>query len=448
MTIRDAFTGLGRNLASGARLALFRPIDRRAFQVDLVAWLMVILMSAVLGIVLDGLRAAPGSRFTLEGLDAELYAVGLLMVTTALIAALTRDDLVFTGLAIVVLASFPLLQILHALPAIAGVTLVNPVGLVFETLLFAWMIVVCVRAVFTMSERPERRRRWRSVLGGLLLSLPLWAAPFAGPTAGWWSEPDDTPGNDAANPASEPVMAAQSYLLDQALDDLDDPRPGVPDLYFVGFAPDARKGGFRAEIDDVRHALDDRFGTGGRSINLVNHASTVAEAPFATLTNLHRVLTEIGEAIERDEDVVMLYLAAPGTAEHGLAAVHPPLDLVSVTPDALRHLLDDAGIRYRVIVVSSCAAGAWLDALRDDDTAVLVAAAGDDRPAGCGGGASPTPFGQSFVSDALGKTESVGSALVQSVGEGSAARLAMGAGVEAQLRRVVRGAPVRTASTR
>lgn len=445
--MRDALAGLRHNLATGARLALFRRTDRRAFRVDLGAWLLVILVSALLDIVLDGLRAAPGSRFTLDGLGGELYSVGLLMVTSAIIGVATRDDYAFAGLPIVVLASFPVLQVLHAVPTIAGVTVGGAVGVVFEVLLFAWMIAVCMRAVFVVSDRPVRRRRWRALFGGLLLSLPLWWAPFAGPLAGWWTDGDDPQLNEAANPASEPVMAAQTYLLAHALDDLEDPRPGVPDLYFIGFAPDARQPGFRAEIDDVRQAMDDRFGTAGRSMNLVNHASAVAEAPFATLTNLHRVLTQIGEAIERDDDVVMLYLAAAGTRDHGLAAVHPPLDLVSLTPQALKQLLDNAGIRYRVIVVSSCAAGEWLDGLRDADTAVLVATTGDDRPAGCAAGDSPAPFGRDFAANALHKSESIGAALGHAAGEGGG-RLVVGSGIEAQLRRVTRGPPVRTANAR
>lgn len=446
--MRAALAGLGQNLRAGLRLALFRPVDRRAFRIDLVAWLLVIVMSAALDIVLDGLRAGPGGQFTFDGLGGELYAVGLLMVSTAVIAAATRDDLVFTGLAIAVLAGFPLLQVVHALPAVLGIEWHGAPGLGFEVVLLAWMFAVCVRSVFVMSERPSRARTWRALAGGVLLSLPLWAAPFGGPLTGWWTDGDDQPVNDASNPASEPVMAAQSYLLDHALDDLEDERPGITDLYFVGFAPDARQAGFHAEIDDVRDALDVRFGTTGRSINLVNHASTVIEAPFATLTNLRRVLNEIGDAIDPDDDVVMLYLAADGTGDHGLAAVHPPLDLVPVTPDALRRLLDDAGIRYRVIVVSSCAAGVWLEGLRDDNTAVLVAAPGDARAAGCEGGAEPTAFGRAFADEALGSAETIDVALHHAAGEGSTARLVMGDAIAAQLRRVTRGPPIRSASLR
>ena len=66
----------------------------------------------------------------------------------------------------------------------------------------------------------------------------------------------------ASNPASEPVLAAQQFLLDDALAKLEDERPGVTDLYFVGFAPDGaqdvlpqgRRGGAAGDGRALGHA--------------------------------------------------------------------------------------------------------------------------------------------------------------------------------------------------
>ena len=44
------------------------------------------------------------------------------------------------------------------------------------------------------------------------------------------------------------MLAAQQHLLDDALSDLDDERPDVTDLYFVGFAGDAREDVFRKDV--------------------------------------------------------------------------------------------------------------------------------------------------------------------------------------------------------
>jgi hypothetical protein len=291
----------------------------------------------------------------------------------------------------------------------------------------------------------------RAVAGGLLVSVPLWFEPLAGPLDRWWTEADTQATDNASNPASEPVMAAQAFLLDRAIDALEEARAGVADLYFVGFAPDARRDGFRRELDEAQRVLDERFGTSGRSMLLLNNPATVAELPFATLTNLRRVLLDIGAEIDPDEDVVMIYLAAGSSDDHGLAAVHPPLELVSLTPEGLKQLLDSAGIRFRVIVVSTCAAGAWLDALQDDDTAVIVSARNDTRPAGCDGAEEPSSFSAALFERALRSADSLPAAfdlatreLAQS--DGSGPELRMGPGIEAQLKRFTRGKPMRTAA--
>ena len=95
---------------------------------------------------------------------------------------------------------------------------------------------------------------------------------------------------DAMSPASEPVLAAQEFMMDRALDQLEDERPGVTDLYFVGFAPDARRPGFVADVEAAQRAMDERWHTKGRSVVLVNSPLTVAERPFATITHLREVL--------------------------------------------------------------------------------------------------------------------------------------------------------------
>jgi hypothetical protein len=131
--------------------------------------------------------------------------------------------------------------------------------------------------------------------------------------------------------------------------------------------------------------------------------------------------------------------------------VHPPLDLVALTPQGLRQLLDAAEIKYRVVVVSTCAAGAWLDALSDDDTAVLVSTPGDAHPAGCDGSAEPSEFSRAVFDRALRQAETLPQAFDLVVRDLTAAGLpapqaAIGANIGTQLERVRRGATVRSAA--
>ena len=189
-----------------------------------------------------------------------------------------------------------------------------------------------------------------------MLIAPFWFAPLLGPLEPWWREIDATTTDaSAVSPASEAVLAAQQFMLDRALDDLEDERAGVTDLYFVGFAPDARRPGFIADVEAAQRTMDERWNTQGRSVVMMNSPATVAERPFASITHLRRVLLEIGDIIDPDDDVVMVYLTGTSGPDHTLTAVNPPLELAALSPQGLKQLFEAAGIRWRIVVVVSVA---------------------------------------------------------------------------------------------
>jgi len=402
--LRSAVHALGRNLAAGLRLALLMPVERVAFHVSVAQLLLVVILSAAIDIDADWVRASHGSRFSILGLHGEIFALGLLALTSALLATLRREGEMYLSLPIVVLASFPVIQIAHVLPDLpqASGIVSGPMKAVVEYAILAWMFVVAVRAVYLSTDQARSRRRAFAVVGGALLIAPLWFAPLIGPLDPWWREADAAPANgDAINPASEAVLAAQEFMMDRALDSLEDERPGVTDLYFVGFAPDARRAGFLADVDNAQHTMDERWNTHGRSVTLVNSPLTVADRPFASVTHLRKVLLEMGDIIDADDDVVMVYLAGSSGDDHSLTAVNPPLELVSLSPQGLRQLFEAAGIRWRIVVVSTCQAGAWIEALKDDETMVIASSNASVRGSDCAGGIASTSFGDAFFGKAM-----------------------------------------------
>jgi hypothetical protein len=69
-------------------------------------------------------------------------------------------------------------------------------------------------------------------------------------------------------------------------------------------------------------------------------------------------------------------------------------------------MLQDAGIKWRVVVVSACYSGGYIEPLRDDNSLVITAAAPDRSSFGCEAGRDFTYFGQAYFRDALEKTHS------------------------------------------
>jgi hypothetical protein len=268
-----------------------------------------------------------------------------------------------------------------------------------------WLVIVLVRAAAVALGRGASRW-WRAALGGLALAAPLWIAPALTPTEPWWRQPAAVGEMDAQypNPASEPVLAAQGELLDDALSALEDERSGTTDLYFVAFGAEAGEDGYRADVERARKVMDERWDTAGRSVTLLNNPATLLETPIATVSNLRETLKEMAGAMDLDEDVAMLYLAGPGK-NGSIAVTLPPLELAAVTPAILRGLLDEAGITWRVVVISACYSGSFVPALQDDHTMIITAARTDGNSPGCRVTDEGTPFGAALFDEGLAKAD-------------------------------------------
>ena len=192
----------------------------------------------------------------------------------------------------------------------------------------------------------------------------------------------------------------QPQLLERALAQLKPTSADQPHLYFVGFAGYGRQAVFKREVLAVRQLFDDRFGTKGRSLALINHSSTAKEIPLADAANLNRALAYLGGVMDTERDTLFLFLTSHG--EDGLLAVEMPgLSLNHLRPQQLKRMLDRSGIKRRVVVVSSCHSGSFVSALADPNTLVIAAARADRSSFGCEDRRQWTYFGDAYFNRAL-----------------------------------------------
>jgi hypothetical protein len=396
---------LGRNLWSGARLVLGQPVTRLDFRIGVPQLLMLFVVSALLDIAVEGLRQEPGAAFTLAGLAAEGFYGAVLMLFAALLALAFRQPDYALALPVLVLSGEWPLQLVRMAVALAVGDDVALFGSAIraEQVLLAWTLFWLWRAA-AVSLAPRRPHFWaRSLAAAALLASPLWFGSFVLPDTRWWEEPEQALARDERypSPAAEEVLIKQPELLYDALNDLEDERPGITDLYFVGFAPYAAEDVFRKDMEVARKLFDERFDTDGRSVVLVNNPRTVLEQPLATVSNLRATLSVLGDTIDPEQDVVMVYLTSHGSRDHRLTVQFPPLELDSLTPDALKQMLDDAGIKWRIIVVSACYSGGFIDPLKDEHTLIMTASAANRTSFGCGNGSASTYFGDALFQHAL-----------------------------------------------
>ncbi|WP_254458133.1 C13 family peptidase [Xanthomonas sacchari] len=250
-------------------------------------------------------------------------------------------------------------------------------------------------------------RRPRAVLRGRLLSAALLALALPACHSDAGAIPAGAADTAQDEAAQDPVDQAQ---LSRALAALQPQRPGIPDLYVVGFAGDASEDVFRNEVLYLRQLFAQRFGAAGRIATLINHGDNLgahAYAPQASYDNLADTLDRVGKLMNPREDALLLFLTSHGTDQHELYLQFGPgedAEYDTITPQELRRLLDDAGIRNRIIVISACYSGGFVPALKTADTLVITAARRDRPSFGCGNTASATYFGRAWLIDALART--------------------------------------------
>jgi hypothetical protein len=239
---------------------------------------------------------------------------------------------------------------------------------------------------------PAALRNWlfRSALAILV------AAPSSA-----FSEPPLRRTDPALQVRVKAALPRQPQLLQDAIKALAPQRPGVRDLYFVGFAGYGDQDVFRKEVERVRELFDRDFGTSGHSLVLVNSSVTLDRYPLATLENLKIVLAALGKQLDPKEDVLFLFLTSHGGRRSGFAVRLNGRGLGDIAPRQLAAVLAAAGIKNRVVLISSCFSGQFIAPLANDDSLVITAAAANRASFGCTTDAEWTYFGKGYFLDAL-----------------------------------------------
>ncbi|MGY1409329.1 MULTISPECIES: C13 family peptidase [unclassified Luteimonas] len=213
---------------------------------------------------------------------------------------------------------------------------------------------------------------------------------------------------DAVTPAAADMAAIairDRALIEARLQQMPPPVAGQPDLYALAFAGDGEEDVFRNEALYFEQLTTARYGAGGRTLALVNHPDSLADTPLplATTDNLRIALQGIGRLMNPDEDLLLLLITTHGSRDHALSVQLPGYFDTALRPGELRAMLDESGIRNRLLIVSACFSGGFIPELATPDTLVITAARSDRPSFGCGDTASATYFGQALLVEGLNR---------------------------------------------
>lgn len=396
-----------QNLVAGLCIAFFIRVRSGRFHASPGQFVAIALTSIVVSFAAAVLLAGVDGSFDVQALPTETAWIPLALLAGYLSARMTRDARYALLVPVVVGAVGIALSVLSTAIWFAvgrgwlgDVTLrISALDVQLYPILFSWWALAVWLGVRRLTPRGVGRAVAPSWTVVLFVLVPAYFLP---PDPLWIA--DEVKDVEPRAEFSEEALYAQENLLREAERRLKPERPGVEDLYFVAFAPYSGQNVFMKETQSIGKLMEERFDTGGRSIELISHPGLLERYPIATLTSLRDALQAVGEKINPEEDVVLLHLTSHGSQSHELSVSFPPLDLQSIRPADLRLALDEARIKWRIVVVSACYSGGFIDALRDPHTLVVTASDAQHTSFGCGNLFDFTYFSQAYYDEALRKT--------------------------------------------
>jgi hypothetical protein len=356
----------------------------------------LLLLNLVVWAALDFLHAPAHAALELDGLVSWACYLLLGSAACALVARVQSRGGDTRALLVAVLTVTPYLLVL--------LWLGGDVAWLREHLVPVLVVVVVYLALLTLRlvQAAYGLLRLRTALVALLL---LTASPFVLAflnldTRLWVAEEPQQAQADEDAGQAEALFYDQPARIEAAVERVRLTTPGKAGVYFVGFAGDGDPAVFRREAQFASEVFGERFGSAERSVLLINDLEDRDSFPLASVTGLAQTLKLLAGRMDPENDVLLLFLTSHGSQD-GLEVQNGSLPLTQLEPSDLREALDDSGIRWRVIVVSACYAGVFVDELKSDTTMVITAADAEHSSFGCEEDRDLTWFGEAFLKDAL-----------------------------------------------
>ena len=199
----------------------------------------------------------------------------------------------------------------------------------------------------------------------------------------------------------EAALFEQADRIDEALESVQRDASPKPEAFFLGFAGVGDEKVFAQEVGLASRVIGERYRIAGRQISLVNDERDLDRAPLASVSGLMYALHGIAAHMQLDRDVLFLSISSHGSDEPVIAVSNSEFPFQDLTDRILVDTLRDSGIKWRVIIISACYAGGFINSLRDPRTIVITAAAADRTSFGCSSDSDLTYFGEAFYRDAL-----------------------------------------------
>jgi peptidase C13-like protein len=355
----------------------------------------------LLWVAIDWWQALPDPQFLPAGVPLFPWYALAILALAALLRGQSNPKPRFAAALLLTLGLVPLPLLL------AGLAI--PFGLDWRlaaVVVLVHSFIYLSRGLHTFTGESQRRATFAGIaflvafiwVTDALEAIPdIWAAPEVAEVA---------EGGDSHADA-ETVLFEQPKRIDQALAGIRSEDSPGPKGFFLGFAGVGEQKVFAQEIGLASRVLSERYGMENRALALINDERDLQRAPLASVSGLKYALRGLAGRMNLERDVLFLVISSHGASEPAIAVSNSDLPFNDMTDEDLAQGLSDSGIKWRVIIISACYAGGFIDALKNPHTIVITAAASDRTSFGCSNDRDLTYFGEAFFRDALPEARSL-----------------------------------------
>jgi hypothetical protein len=383
--------------AAFLRLWILRPVSAAPPGNPILAILGLCAAWLIIWVALDWWESQPDPQFSIGGIPLLAWYVLAMLGFAAVLRWRATPTPGFGGVLALAagLVPFPLL-------------LLTAVALYLGSAWFTGASLIIGAYAFLYSARGLRaltgeRQRAAAFIGAAFLVGFLWLTDALNAIPDVWNPRDQEAATAAdATAQSEAILFDQAARIDRALAGIARESSPKAQAFFLGFAGVGEEKEFAEEIGLASRVLGEKYQIEGRGLSLVNDQRDLQRLPLATVSGFKYALRGLAARMQLDRDVLFLSISSHGSDDPGIAVSNSQLPLNDMlTDEDLASALDESGIRWRVIIISACYAGGFVEPLRDPQTIVITAAAADRTSFGCSTDRDLTYFGEAFYRDAL-----------------------------------------------
>ncbi len=361
------------------------------------------LLWLLLWVAIDWWDALPDPQFLVAGVPLFPW-YGL--ATLALAALMRWRSIPKPSFAAALMLSLGLVPLPLLLAALAAPWLSPLWQCVAATAVLIYAFFYLARGLHAFTGESQRRAAFAGIA---FLTAFIWLTDALDVIPDVWAAPEVAEAADGgdSHADAETVLFEQPTRIDQALAAIHSDASPSPKAFFLGFAGVGEQKVFAQEIGLASRVLSERYGMEGRALSLINDQRDLERAPLASVSGLRYTLRGLADRMNLDRDVLFLVISSHGARDPAIAVSNSELPLNDLTDEDLAEVLSDSGIEWRVIIISACYAGGFIDALKNPRTIVITAAAADRTSFGCSNEADLTYFGEAFFRDALPEAHSL-----------------------------------------